>query len=85
MEAVTRGGLLGSIPMLCSLLNSLFVTITAAVGPSSTAGRGIGEALFESEVPTGNSPCQATLQLPALPLHRTCSNGAALPPSGRPE
>lgn len=66
-------GLPGSIPKaFCSLLKGL-VTITAAVGPLSAAGKGIGEALFKSEVPIQRQPRSVHLVATGPPLTQSPS------------
>lgn len=80
LETGTRG-LPGNIPKaFCSLLKGL-VTITAAVGPLSAAGKGIGEALFKSEVPIQRQPTSVHLVATGPPLTQSPSATGHTAPS----
>lgn len=69
-EAETRG-LPGSVSKaFCSLLMGL-VTITAAAGPLSVAGKGIGEASFKTDVPIQQQPMPGHLAASGPPLSQS--------------
>ena len=71
----------GSIPKAFSSLLKGLVTVTAAVGPLSAAGKGIGEALFKSEVPIQRQPMPAHLVATGPPLTQSPSATGHTAPS----